>query len=242
MTSTETQIRLLIVDDHAIVREGLRALIEGKPGLTLAGEAANGEEAVHQAAALHPDVILMDLVMPRVNGIEAIQRIRQNDPTARILVLTSFAEDAQVFEAIRSGALGYLLKDSSPQELVEAVRCVYRGETSLHPTVARKLVLGMQAHTSSPSAKPNGQSSTGEKLPRTETSPGDAPTDILSEREIEVLRLMAQGLSNNDIARQLYVGEGTIRFHVSNILAKLQLENRTQAVLYALRTGLASLK
>lgn len=223
-------IRVLIVDDHAIVREGLRALIDGKPDLALAGEAANGEEAVHQAAALHPDVILMDLVMPRMNGIEAIRAIHAQDAAARILVLTSFAEDAQVFDAIRSGALGYLLKDTSPQELVEAIRCVYRGEPSLHPSVARKLVLGYQAPSNGP-----------EPTPPAAASP--PPLDeTLSEREIEVLRLLARGLSNLDIARQIYVGEGTVRFHVSNILAKLQLENRTQAVLYALRTGLVTLE
>ena len=215
-------IRVLIVDDHAIVREGLRALIDGKPDLTLAGEAANGEEGVKQALSLLPDVILMDLVMPRMNGIEAIVEIRKKLPNARILVLTSFGEDEKIFTAIRSGALGYLLKDSAPQELIEAIHCVYRGESSLHPTIAHKLVLGYQHPTQEAAAAP-------------------LPTDLLSDREIEVLRLMTRGLSNLDISKLLYVSEGTVRFHVSNILAKLDLENRTQAVLYALRNRIATL-
>jgi two-component system, NarL family, response regulator LiaR len=227
-------IRILIVDDHAIVREGLRALIEGKPGLSVAGEAANGEEAVRLAAALVPDVILMDLVMPVMDGITAISKIKAVQPEARILVLTSFADDEQVFAAVREGALGYLLKDSSPAELVEAIRSVYHGQPSLTPSVARKLLVGAQELdrpamvTQEPVA------------PRPEAQ-RQAPPDLLTEREIEVLRLVAKGLSNQDIAQVIMVGEGTVRFHVSNILSKLQLENRTQAVLYALRTGLAKL-
>ena len=212
-------IRILITDDHAIVREGLRALIAGKPDMELAGEAADGEEAVLKARALRPDVILMDLVMPRKNGIEAIEEIKRENPDARILVLTSFAEDDQVLSAIKAGALGYLLKDSSPQELIEAIRCVYRGESSLHPAVARKLIIGF-GHQQN--AKPN--------------------VNILTEREMEVLKLVARGLSNQSVAEQLHIGEGTARFHVSNILSKLQLENRTQAVLYALREGLVTLE
>jgi two-component system, NarL family, response regulator LiaR len=225
------RIRVLIVDDHAIVREGLRALIDGKPDLTLVGEAVNGEEAVRMALAEKPDVILMDLVMPRMNGIQAIREIRTANPQARILVLTSFAEDEQVFEAIRGGALGYLLKDSSPGELIEAIRCVHQGQPSLHPAVARKLMLGY--HQPAPPALPN-------QIGEAVNVPVPHPT--LSDREIEVLRLVARGLSNMEIAQQLFVGEGTVRFHVSNILSKLQLENRTQAVLYALRQGLASLE
>jgi two-component system, NarL family, response regulator LiaR len=225
------RIRVLIVDDHAIVREGLRALIDGKPDLTLVGEAVNGEEAVRIALAQKPDVILMDLVMPRMNGIQAIREIRTANPQARILVLTSFAEDEQVFEAIRGGALGYLLKDSSPGELIEAIRCVHQGQPSLHPAVARKLMLGY--NQPAPPALPN-------QIGEAVNVPVPHPT--LSDREIEVLRLVARGLSNMEIAQQLFIGEGTVRFHVSNILSKLQLENRTQAVLYALRQGLASLE
>ena len=212
-------IRILITDDHAIVREGLRALIGGKPDMELAGEAADGEEAILKARSLQPDVILMDLVMPRKNGIEAIEEIKRQDPDARILVLTSFAEDDQVLSAIKAGALGYLLKDSSPQELIEAIRCVYRGESSLHPAVARKLILGF-GH------KQNAR----------------LGVRALTEREMEVLKLVARGLPNHTVAEQLHIGEGTVRFHVSNILSKLQLENRTQAVLYALREGLVTLE
>ena len=214
---TET-IHILIADDHAIVREGLRALIDTERGMELVGEAADGVEAVLQARSLQPDVILLDLVMPRKDGIEAIGEIKQENPEARILVLTSFAEDEKVFPAIQAGALGYLLKDSSPQELIQAIREVYRGESSLHPTIARKLV----REISQPS-----------DLPATE--------EPLTEREVEVLSLVARGLSNQEIADSLVVSERTVRTHVSNILGKLHLANRTQAALYAVREGLAGL-
>ena len=212
-------IRVLLVDDHTIVREGLRALLEGRKGFIIAGEACDGEQAVSLAIRLKPHVILMDLKMPNKNGLEAIREIKAADEGARILVLTSYAEDEQVFAAIQGGALGYLLKDSSPQELLEAIRCVYRGEASLHPAVQRKLILGM-------------------RKPVSETDSASSLTD----REVEVLRLVARGLSNAEIANRLVVGEGTVRFHVSNILSKLALENRTQAVLYALRQGLVKLE
>lgn len=232
------EIRILIVDDHAIVRDGLRALIESKSDFILAGEAANGEEAVRQAQICQPDVILMDLMMPRMNGIDAIRAIKAENPSARILVLTSFGEDEQVFAAIKGGALGYLLKDSLTGELVEAIRSVYRGAPSLHPAVARKLLIGIQSPASS-------RVSAGQQPVKNTSGPAQEQSlgqTILTDREIEVLRLMAKGLSNGDISRQLVVGEGTVRFHVSNILSKLMLENRTQAVLYALRTGLAKLE
>jgi NarL family two-component system response regulator LiaR len=214
---TET-IRILIADDHAIVREGLRALIGTKPDMELVGEAADGVEAVLKARSLQPDVILLDLVMPRKDGIEAIGEIKRENPEARILVLTSFAEDEKVFPAIQAGALGYLLKDSSPQELLKAIREVYRGESSLHPTIARKLIRELH--------RPPGS------LPPTE--------EPLTEREVEVLSLVARGLSNQEIADRLVVSERTVRTHVSNILGKLHLANRTQAALYAVREGLVS--
>lgn len=214
---TET-IRILIADDHAIVREGLRALIDTKPDMELVGEAADGVEAVLKARSLQPDVILLDLVMPRKDGIEAIGEIKRENPEARILVLTSFAEDEKVFPAIQAGALGYLLKDSSPQELLKAIREVYRGESSLHPAIARKLI-------------------------RELNRPSDLPAieEPLTEREVEVLILVARGLSNQEIAERLVVSERTVRTHVSNILGKLHLANRTQAALYAVREGLAGL-
>lgn len=211
-------IRILIADDHAIVREGLRALFATEPDFELVGEAADGQEAVAKFRATKPDIILLDMLMPRKDGLRAIDEIMNEDPDAHILVLTSFAEDDRVFPAIKTGALGYLLKDSSPQELLQAIRNVYRGEASLHPTIARKL---MRELNQPPSLPPT--------------------NDPLTEREVDVLRLVAQGLSNNDIAEQLVVSERTVRTHVSHILDKLHLANRTQMALYAVREGIAKL-
>jgi NarL family two-component system response regulator LiaR len=211
-------IRILIADDHAVVREGLRALIEVETGMELVGEAADGIEAVQKARSLHPDVILLDLVMPRMGGIEAIGEIKEEDPGARILVVTSFAEDDKVFPAIKAGALGYLLKDSTPRELIQAIRDVYQSEPTMHPSIARKLMRELQRPP---------------ELPPTE--------EPLTERELEVLSLVARGLSNQEIGEKLFITERTVRTHVSNILSKLHLANRTQATLYALREGLARL-
>jgi NarL family two-component system response regulator LiaR len=215
MTST---IRVLVADDHTIVRKGIGALLATEPGIEVVGEAENGGEAVTQAKRLRPDVILMDLVMPEMDGIEAIRRIMADQPEARIVVMTSFAGDDKVFPAIKAGALGYLLKDSGPEELVQAIYQVYRGESSLHPMIARKLLQEL----SHPPARP--------------------PTpDPLTEREVEVLQLVAQGRDNREIAKELMISEATARTHVSNILRKLHLASRTQAALYALREGLVSL-
>ena len=211
-------IRILIADDHAIVREGLRSLIATEPGMELLGEASDGIQAVDKARALQPDVILLDMMMPRKDGLGAINDIIKENPNARILVLTSFAEDEKVFPAIKAGALGYLLKDSSPQELLQAIRNVYHGEASLHPTIARKLMRELNQPAT---------------LPPT--------TDPLTEREVEVLRLVAQGLSNDEVAEKLVVSERTVRTHVSHILDKLHLANRTQMALYAVREGIAKL-
>ncbi len=216
--ANDKPIRVLIADDHPVVRRGLHTLLLSEPGVEPVGEAIDGEEAIHKADVLKPDVILMDMVMPKKNGIEAIKAIKQKDPQACILVLTSFAEDEKVFPAMKAGALGYLLKDSSPEELIEAIRNVHRGQSSLHPTIARKLINELN--------KPS-------ELPPTETP--------LTEREVEVLKLVAQGLTNQEIADTLVLSEWTVRTHVRNILDKLHLANRTQATLYALKEGLAHL-
>ena len=212
------KIRILIADDHAIVREGLMALIATEPDLELVGEATDGIQAVSKAQALRPDVILLDLMMPRMDGVEAINEIKKSWQDARIIVLTSFSDDEKVFSAIRSGALGYLLKDSSPSDLLQAISTVANGEGFLSPAIASKV---MREINQPP------------KLPPTQ--------DPLTEREVEILQLVAQGLTNDGIAEKLVVSERTVRTHVSNILAKLQLANRTQAALYALKEGLASL-
>lgn len=214
----ENDIRILICDDHAVVREGLRAFITTEPDLIIVGEAADGESAVTAYRELQPDVTLLDMVMPRMDGIGAIRAIVSEFPSARILVLTSFSEDEKLFPAIKSGALGYLLKDSSPDELIRAIRTVNRGEASLHPSIARRLIKEL----SQPSTLPPTQ-------------------EPLTERELEVLKLVAKGYSNEAIGEALVVSERTARGHVSSILTKLHLANRTQAALYALREGIATL-
>jgi NarL family two-component system response regulator LiaR len=186
--------------------------------MELVDEAADGVEAVRKVRQLQPDVILLDLMMPNKSGLEAIAEIKQENSDARILVLTSFAENEKVFAAIKAGALGYLLKDSSPDELLDAIRAIYRGESSLPPAIARELIRELNRPTDLPLAE-----------------------DPLTEREVEVLKLVAQGLTNQDIAGKLFISEWTVRTHVRNILSKLHLANRTQAALYALREGLVDL-
>jgi NarL family two-component system response regulator LiaR len=214
-------IRILIADDHPLVRRGLSTLFATEPGMELVGEAADGQEAVQKARALQPDVILLDLMMPRQTGLEAIHEIVAQNPDAHILVLTSFGEDDQVFPAIKAGAMGYLLKDSSHEELLKAIRDVYRGESSLHPTIARKLVREIKQPVA---ADP----------PRAD--------EALTSREVDVLRLVARGLSNREVAEELVISERTVAAHVRSILNKLHLANRTQAALFALKEGLVSLE
>jgi NarL family two-component system response regulator LiaR len=211
-------IRVFVADDHAIVRKGIAAVLEIVPDIEVVGEAENGRDAVHRVEQLRPDVILMDLVMPEMDGIEAIRRIKDQQPEARILVLTTFAGEDKIFPAVKAGALGYHLKDSHPEELVQAIRQVHHGESSLHPVIARKVL----EELSRPSERP--------------------PTpDPLTPREVEVLRLVAQGLENPEIAEKLVITEATVRTHISNIVGKLHVASRTQAALYALREGIASL-
>lgn len=211
------KIRVLIVDDHTVVRKGIRALLATEPGIEVVGEAVDGEEAIHRALALRPDVVLMDLVMPKLDGVQATKALREKLPGMKVLVLTSFVEDRRIVAAIEAGALGYLLKDSSPQDLVRAIREVHRGESALHPKVAQRLVSHLQG-------------------------PEEPAREGLTQREEKVLELIARGLSNREIARELSISEPTVRTHVSNILRKLHLKSRTQAALYALRKGLASLE
>lgn len=218
-SAVDSKIRVFLADDHAVVRKGLETLIDTRDDMEVVGVASDGEEAVQQVAQLQPDVILLDIQMPRKTGVEAIGLIKAANPDARILVLTSFSEDETVFGAIRAGALGYVLKDSLPRELIQAIRNVHEGRSFLHPDIALRVIQEL----SRPPAN----------RPLTE--------EPLTEREVEVLKLVARGLSNQTIAEQLVVSERTVRTHISNILGKLHLANRTQAALYALRQGLASL-
>lgn len=216
-------IRLLIADDHSVVRYGLGALMETVPDIRIVGAAADGVEAVELAEALQPDVILLDLVMPRQNGVEAIGEIKASNPQAHILVLTSFVDDDKVLTAIRAGALGYVLKDSPPQMLLQAIRAVHRGEVFLPPAVARHLP-DEGVHPGAARAFP---------------PPAESP---LTSQEMKVLQYLAQGLTNQEIAGALVISERTVGLHVGSILKKLRVANRTQAALHALREGWAKLK
>jgi two-component system, NarL family, response regulator LiaR len=208
-------IRVVIADDHEVVREGLRAFLALQDDVEVVGEAADGEEAVAAVARLEPDVALIDLVMPRVDGLEAIKRIRALSLATRVIVLTSFADEDRMLPAVRAGAVGYLLKDVDPQELVAAIRTVHDGETILHAAVIRELVREVAGDGREP--------------------PADNP---LTPREREVLGLIARGRANKAIAFELGVAEKTVKTHVSNILGKLGVSDRTQAALYAVREGL----
>lgn len=209
------KIGVLIVDDHPVVREGLRSFLQLQEDMEVVGEAADGVEALEKVGELVPDVVLIDLVMPRMDGITTIRQIGAISPSSRILVLTSFSEDEKVFPAIKAGAHGYLMKDIKPTELAKSIRSVYRGEPSLHPEIARKLM---------------------DQLAKGE---GDAE-ERLTARETEVLLLIAKGYSNKEIAAALQVSEKTVKTHVSNILQKLHLSDRTQAALYAVRQRIAT--
>lgn len=215
----EQTIKVLVVDDHPIIRKGIRAVLDLEPDIDLVGEAENGWQAIELEQQLQPDVILMDLRMPVMDGITAIREIKKQQPQARILVLTNFAGEEMIFPAIKSGAVGYHLKDSSPEALIEAIRQVNQGLVSLHPSIAKKLLDELQ--------------NTEEQM---------LAAEPLTPRELDILRRIAQGQENREIAEQLVISEATVRTHVSNILGKLHLASRTQAALYAIKEGLVSLK
>lgn len=210
------RITVLIVDDHAVVRQGVRTFLETRPDLEVIGTAENGEEAVRLTTEFAPDVALVDLIMPGIDGVETTRRIRNASPRTRVIIFTSFYEDEHIFPAIQAGALSYLLKDAHPEELAEAVRKAAQGEASLHPKVAARIVQEVQGGN------------------RDTTN----PFSELSERELEVLRLIATGKNNQEIAAQLVISEKTVKSHVSNILSKLHLSDRTQAAVYAWSKGI----
>lgn len=208
-------ITVILVDDHQMVRQGVRAFLAKQPDISVVGEAASGAEALHLAAELVPDVVLMDLVMPDMDGVETTRRLKQISPGSQVIILTSYHDDEHIFPAIRAGALSYILKDVSSGELAEIVRKAARGEAVMHPHVAARV---MQELRGGPRANVQLSSE-------------------LSERELEVLRLIADGLNNTEIAERLVISEHTVKRHVSNILSKLHLADRTQAAVYAWREG-----
>jgi two-component system, NarL family, response regulator LiaR len=211
-----TAIRVLIADDHAVVRQGLRTFLELQEDIEVVGDVADGEQAVAAAVDLDPDVVLMDLVMPGVDGVEAIGRIARRSPATRVIALTSFLDDDKVLPAVRAGAAGYLLKDVGPNDLVRAIRTVHEGEALLHPAVAARLM----------------EEVAGRRRPSVQDG------DPLTARERDVLAEIARGLSNKRIARELGISEATVKVHVSNVLRKLGVTDRTQAALHAVREGL----
>ncbi len=213
-------IRVLLADDHAMFRQGLKSLLESEPDIRVIGEASSGRDAVRYAADTKPDVIVMDIQMPELDGVKATQSILEINPTANVIILTMYRQDSYVFEAVKAGARGYLLKDVDATVLIDAIRRVTEGETLLDPEMAQSVLEDFRVKK--------------ESLP-------DEKRGDLTEREAAILRLLAQGSSNQEIALKLNISEKTVRNRLSEIFAKLQLNNRTQAALYAIREGLASL-
>ena len=214
----EKSIQVLVVDDHSVVREGLRAVLESREGIQMIGEAGDGEQAILQARRLQPDLILMDLQMPRQNGISAIYKILAEQPQARILVLSSSSDESQIAEAMRAGAMGYVLKDADVDELVDAIRQVDAGQMPLSPLVARRLINSM-------------------------TNPSQEPrlAEILTERELTILPMVVRGMSNKDIGEQLGITLRTVGTHVSHMINKADVDNRVQLSMLAVRQGLTSI-
>ena len=221
MTEQAEKIKVLIVDDHQVVRQGLRTFLELHEDIVVVGEAGDGITAVEMVRQLEPDVVLMDLVMPRLDGIAATREIKSKGIPTKVIALTSFAEDDKVIPAIQAGASSYLLKDVAPDELVEAIRAVHRGEARLHPDIAHKL-MEQVAHQAGPASAPL--------------------AEHLTEREREVVRLVAQGRSNAEIAQTLIISDKTVKTHISNVLSKLNLQDRTQLAIYAIKNGLVDLR
>lgn len=220
MTFPEYEIKVLIVDDHQVVRQGLRTFLELQPDIIVVGEAGDGQTAVEMVRQLQPDVVLMDLVMPRLDGVSATRQVKALESGVKVIALTSFTEDDKVFPAIQAGASSYLLKDVSPDDLVEAIRAVHAGEARLHPDIARKL---MEQVAQQPSPTHQG-------FP-----------EELTGRELEVVQLVAQGRNNHEIAQALVISEKTVKTHISNVLGKLHLDDRTQLAIYAIKHGLVEL-
>ena len=217
----EEPIRVLLVDDHPVVRQGLCAIIDGEPDMEVSGEAGSGKEAIEKAAELLPDVILMDIVMQDVDGVEATRYIKKNTPNAKVIILTIYGEDEHIFDSIRAGASGYLLKEVTPEGLVSAIRAVAEGYSLVYPSIARRLLDEFS------------------RLAQRGAKVGPEPAiSGLTPREREILNLVAQGKTNKEIAIDLTLSERTVKTHISNILSKLQLHDRTQAALYAARHGL----
>jgi len=217
MIDSTGKIKVLIVDDHQVVRQGLRTFLELQEDVLVVGEAGDGQSAVEMVRQLNPNIVLMDLVMPRLDGISATRQVKSLGSDVKVIALTSFTEDDKVFPAIQAGASSYLLKDVSPDDLVEAIRAVYRGEARLHPDIARKLM---------------------EQVAHQTPSPRESHVDDLTERELDVINLVAHGFNNQEIAKELVISEKTVKTHISNILSKLQLEDRTQLAIYAIKKGL----
>ncbi|HET9999890.1 MAG TPA: response regulator transcription factor [Ktedonobacteraceae bacterium] len=210
-------ISVVLADDHAVVRHGLRFMLEQRPDIRVVGECGDGARALELVTELLPDVALLDLLMPVMDGIAATREIKRLVPSTQVIILTSYYDDEHIFNAIKAGALSYLLKESSPQELVEAVRAASRGESKLHPMIATRVLREMQQH-------------------------GHSPLNDLTPRELEVLTRIARGRSNHEIAQELVISEPTVRTHMANILSKLHLTDRTQAAIYALQQRLVPLK
>lgn len=211
------KISILLADDHVLVRQGTRELLEREDDMKVVGEAGDGEEAVKLTAELHPHVVIMDIAMPKLNGIEATRSIKEILPDSAVLILSAYDDDQYVFAILEAGAAGYLLKDVPSQELVEAIRAVHAGESILHPTIARKVLNRF--------ASPRGQAAFA------------AESDRLSDREMEVLKLAARGMTNMEIANELALSVRTVQGHLSNIFSKMQVGSRTEAVILALRMG-----